>query len=100
MEGASLHGHAEGKMEGPLLPEGSGGEEPPEELPDHTLRAAEAYNSRMWLFEQMLSSHNWRKRRRKGRNVYETKNCEEAWGDRNGSSSEAEHRLGRYADRK
>ena len=81
-------------MEGSLLPEGSGGEEPPEGSgvsPDE--RAAEVYNARMWLFEQCLSSHIIRKRRR-GRRDYARKNCEEAWGNRGGQKPKADDGVG------
>ncbi len=71
-------------MEGPHLPEGSGGEEPPEELSQFELNllAAEVYEARMWLFDHvvMMGGHTVRKRRKIG--DYTTKNCEEAWGQR------------------
>ena len=66
------------RMEGTILPEGSGGEEPPEEL-----RALEVYNARMWLFQNVVGegSPTISRRRRVFRD-YTTKNCEESWGYR------------------
>ena len=73
-------------MEGPYLPEGSGGEEPPA-YPQMVvittergveIRASEVYNARMWLFENGLSGSSSRKRRRRFSD-YTAKNCEEAW---------------------
>ena len=81
-------------MEGSLLPEGSGGEEPPAGpgiSPDE--RAAEVYNARMWLFEQCLGSHIVRKRRMKRRD-YARKDCEEAIGNRGGPRPKADDGLG------
>ena len=78
-------------MEGLLLPEGSGGEEPPEEpqdVLDASERAMELYNAKMWLFEQGLSGHTVRRRRRMS--DYTTKNCEEAYGGREGRPAEAD----------
>ena len=66
-------------MEGPYLPEGSGGEEPSEELTNRVSRAAEVYNARMWLFSKIIEEgHTVRKRRRLS--DYTAKNCEEAYG--------------------
>ena len=72
-------------MEGPYLPEGSGGEQPPEEpkelvgeeLTGAIERAAVVYNARMLLFEEQA---NRKPRKRRSMNDYRTKNCEEAWG--------------------
>ena len=84
-------------MEGPCLPEGSGGEQPPEEL-DYGQRAAEAYNARMWLFERGLSETGARKRlKRGGFSDFTVKNCEEAYGHRFGAVSAEEHGVGGQA---
>jgi len=64
-----------GGLEGPLLPQGSGDGQSPEEL-----RALEIYTARMWLFENNLSEP--KAKRRTTFNDYSTKNCEEAWGNR------------------
>ncbi len=61
-----------GGLEGPLLPQGSGDGQSPEDL-----RAAEVYAARMWLFEHAEGA---RKRRKVTFSDYTTKNCEEAWG--------------------
>ena len=63
-----------GGLEGPLLPEGSGDEQSPEEL-----RALEVYTARMWLFESLSDIRRDRKRR--AFIDYTAKNCEESWGD-------------------
>ena len=63
-----------GGIEGPLLPQGSGDGQSPEEL-----RAQEVYNARMWLFEHNVRERN---KRRTNFNDFTTKNCEEAWGNR------------------
>ena len=69
-------------MEGPLLPEGSGGEEPPEWPRDPDEEAAMTYNARMWLFERNITDSSGHSVRRKRRafSDYTAKNCEEAWG--------------------
>ena len=69
-------------MEGPCLPEGSGGEEPPEEPKDPDMLALMVYNARMEAFE---AAALFRKvsavRKRRSKSDYTTKNCEEAWGE-------------------
>ena len=76
-------------MEGPYLPEGSGGEEPPEE-PSQEIserafeRALHVYEERLFAFEKGLESiMRSTMRRRKSVRDYITKNCEEALGERN-----------------
>ena len=61
----------------PILPEGSGDEESPEEPVDPAVRAAEVYTARMWLFNE--ATQNRRKRVRRAWSDYCAKNCEEAW---------------------
>ena len=79
-------------MEGPYLPEGSGGEQPPEDLEGAVQHLAEVYNARMWLFSRIIEEgHRVRKRRRFS--DYSTKNCEEAYGAK-GSRDAAGDRVG------
>jgi len=82
-------------MEGPYLPEGSGGEEPPEEPNELVcdMLALMVYNARMEAFEAAVLHRKVstvRKRRQKG--DYTTKNCEEAYG--RGGGSEADDGVG------
>ena len=67
-------------MEGPILPEGSGGEEPPEE----PRRAELVYNARMAGFEALWAGQAapGRTERKRRFSDYTEKNCEEAWGAR------------------
>ena len=74
--GASLQAlHEGGKMEGPLLPEGPGGEEPPEEPQGHQ----EKYE--LGLSAAALEGRAAPVRRRRFSD-YTNKNCEEASGER------------------
>ena len=75
---ASAQAHLPGlcPRTGPILPEGSGDKESPEDL-----RAREVYASRMWLFHQFLESGP-KARRRNTFSDFTTKNSEEAWGNR------------------
>ena len=75
-------------MEGPYLPEGSGGEEPPEGLSwdDLNERALQQYEQRLLQFELGLNNIGKRQRRRSLLD-YITKNCEEARGQREGGAS-------------
>ncbi len=82
-------------MEGPYLPEGSGGEQPPEELSPEDL-AQEGYEGRMRAFDALWEPSGARKvRKRRYMSDYTTKNCEEAWGQW-AQGSEADDRLGRH----
>ena len=68
-------------MEGPILPEGSGGEEPPEELPDTWVDEngrSDAYEERMYAFERLFDNPTPVRRRRRRFSDYTAKNCEEA----------------------
>ena len=70
-------------MEGPYLPEGSGGEEPPEELPELAERALQQYEQRLRDFEETLRIlGSTRRPRRRRFNEYTAKNCEECWAGR------------------
>ena len=73
-------------MEGPILPEGSGDAESPEELWGQVdERALWAYEARMRLFEEGLIHVARKVRRRRWHfSEYVSKNCEEAWGGRRG----------------
>jgi len=82
-------------MEGPYLPEGSGGEEPPEELSPDDL-AQEAYEGRMLAFDALWEpSRAPKRRKRRQMGDYTAKNCEEAYGQR-GEGSAANDSLGGY----
>ena len=72
-------------MEGLIIPEGSGGEEPPEEaqmaLWDERAKAQQ--EKRMIAFENNLNYVRARTRKRRDAfHDYTTKNCEEACGER------------------
>ena len=73
-------------MEGPFLPEGSGGEEPPEEprqlhMWDERVRLQQ--EKRLLAFEQVLDHVEAKPRKRRNLfNDYTAKNCEESWGGR------------------
>ena len=73
-------------MEGPILPEGSGGEEPPEEPQEDEealLRAEGVYQARMWRFEQVLDKSRTKpKKVRRRLSDYTERNCEEAGAER------------------
>ena len=66
-----------GGMEGPLLPQGSGDGQSPEDL-----QAQEAYDARMWRFEVLVTSSRAVQRKRRAFSDYTDKNCEEAYGGR------------------
>ena len=67
-------------MEGPYLPEGSGGEQPPEATwTEADNRALEAYEARIRAFEGMLEQTGRKPKRRRKFHDYTTANCEEAW---------------------
>ena len=75
-------------MEGPLLPGGSGGKEPPEEPQEENKRSVDKqaelwYTGSMARFAQALDGPK-RRARKERLSDYTTKNCEEAWGYRNG----------------
>jgi len=72
-------------MEGSYLPEGPGGEEPPEELSLED-QAQESYEGRMRAFDALFAEASGARRSRKRRHIvdYTWKNCEEAWGGRGG----------------
>ena len=68
-------------MEGPLLPEGPGGEEPPEWPGDGSAESEQAfgvYQERLDAFERLFVYPRGKRRRRMS--DYTCKNCEEAWG--------------------
>ena len=69
-------------MEGPILPGGSGGKEPPE-LPGQLAlwdeRARLQQEKRLMQFEQALDERaRGKRKKRRAFNDYRTKNCEEA----------------------
>ncbi len=79
-------------MEGPCLPEGSGGEEPPEEpyqlaLPwkDENGRS-DVYEERMYAFERLFDFSKGKRKKRRRFHEYTEKNCEEACGEGGGAS--------------
>jgi len=78
------------------LPEGPGGEQPPEELTPEDL-AQESYEGRMRAFDALWDPSGARKPRKRRRYFgdYATKNCEEAWGQWDGRS-EANDSVGGY----
>ena len=85
-------------MEGPYLPEGSGGEEPPEELSLDVLACTKAYveyHRRMSAFKDVVGLRELpvAKRARRRMHDYTTKNCEEAFGEGRGGGSSSD-RLG------
>ena len=63
-------------MEGPYLPEGSGGEQPPEWLQRQLVAYAAG------LEAAYGTPVRGRRGKRRALSDYTTKNCEEAWGDR------------------
>ena len=72
-------------MEGPILPEGSGGEEPPAvvQFPMWNERVRIQQERRMAVFELALEGYTPAMRQRRGSfNDYRIKNCEEASGSR------------------
>ena len=73
-------------MEGPILPEGSGGEEPPEWTAEADLsleeRALQQYEARMRSFADGLFYLGPKRKRRRTISGYRAKNCEETWGNR------------------
>ena len=71
-------------MEGPYLPGGSGGEEPPEDLTELDERALAQYERRFRDFEETLAILGRMSRPKKRRNFsdYTAKNCEEAYSSR------------------
>ena len=72
-------------MEGPLLPGGSGGEEPPEDpqLALWAQKAADDYELSMRAFEDNTGDRGRSYRKRRHRfSEYTAKNCEESWAGR------------------
>ena len=73
-------------MEGPILPGGSGGKEPPEEPTQLALwdeRARLQQERKMSGFEKVLDKFIQKvRKRRKLFNDYTRANCEEAYGER------------------
>ena len=74
-------------MEGSLLPEGSGGEEPPADPKRSAPRGVDIqaemwYHRKVRAFERVLEGRTPRgTRRRKAFSEYTARNCEEAYGE-------------------
>ena len=70
------------------IPEGSGGEEPPEGLIKSAEdRAKLVYGARMVLFAEATQWRAAKRRTRRFMSDYTAKNCEEAWGGRERGSA-------------